>query len=199
MPCSHASNPWPGGAKGFKPYDRRHDQRAGPLNAAATAGCARHPVRLSGTPAHAKAARGNKNRRGWPQSRGSHRKTRAARHAHVATDAGGRVNRRRALRLISGWRSVARQTAIIRGKLAAGECISRILRLVAFPGFSEHHTGGALDLGSPGVPQLDERFARTAGFRWLRRHGSRFGFHLSYPRGNPPGIGHEPWHWCWRD
>ena len=33
---------------------------------------------------------------------------------------------------------------------------------------------------------------------WLRTNAPRFGFHLSYPRNNPHGIGYEPWHWCWR-
>ncbi len=99
---------------------------------------------------------------------------------------------------ISGYRSVARQTKIIRRKLAAGERIGDILRLVAAPGCSEHHTGRAIDVGSPVHLQLDEHFARTAEFRWLRRHAGRFGFHLSYPRHNRHGIGYEPWHWCWR-
>ena len=102
------------------------------------------------------------------------------------------------LRPISGYRSVARQTRIIRRKLAAGERIGDILRFVAAPGCSEHHTGRAIDVGSPVHLQLDEHFARTAEFRWLRRHAARFGFHLSYPRRNRHGIGYEPWHWCWR-
>ena len=58
--------------------------------------------------------------------------------------------------------------------------------------------GRALDLGSPAAVDLDEDFARTREYRWLTRHAARFGFRLSYPRGNPHGIGFEPWHWCWR-
>lgn len=103
------------------------------------------------------------------------------------------------LQPISGYRSVARQTRIIRRKLAAGGRIGDILRFVAAPGCSEHHTGRAIDVGSPVHLQLDAHFARTAEFRWLRRHAARFGFHLSYPRRNAHGIGYEPWHWCWRD
>lgn len=99
---------------------------------------------------------------------------------------------------LSGYRSVARQTRVIRRELAAGESIESILRLVAAPGCSEHHTGRALDLGSPAHRRLDADFARTAEFSWLRRRAGRFGFHLSYPRRNPHGIGYEPWHWCWR-
>ena len=98
---------------------------------------------------------------------------------------------------LSGFRSVARQTEIIRAKVARGQAIDSILRLVAAPGFSEHHTGRALDIGSPEHLELDEHFARTAAYRWLRRRAGGFGFRLSYPRGNPHGIGYEPWHWCW--
>lgn len=103
-----------------------------------------------------------------------------------------------ALLPLSGYRSVARQGRIIRQKLAAGKSITEILRLVAAPGCSEHHTGRAIDIGSPEDCELDEHFARTAEFRWLRKHAARFGFHLSYPRKNVHGIGYEPWHWCWR-
>ncbi|MSU22874.1 MAG: D-alanyl-D-alanine carboxypeptidase family protein [Opitutus sp.] len=98
---------------------------------------------------------------------------------------------------LSGFRSVRRQTQIIRSKLAAGQTIADVLRLVAAPGYSEHHTGRAIDIGSPENIELDERFARTAAFRWLRRRAGAFGFRLSYPRRNPHGIAYEPWHWCW--
>ena len=99
---------------------------------------------------------------------------------------------------LSAYRSVRRQTQIIRGKLAAGEKIADILRLVAAPGCSEHHTGRALDIGSPDEQKLDEQFAKTAEFRWLKRHAAQFSFYLSFPRANPHRIGYEPWHWCWR-
>jgi D-alanyl-D-alanine carboxypeptidase len=99
---------------------------------------------------------------------------------------------------LSGFRSVARQTALIRKKLAAGQSLESILEFVTAPGFSEHHTGRALDIGSPDDVGLDEKFGNTAAFRWLRHRAGEFGFHLSFPRGNRHGIGYEPWHWCWR-
>lgn len=100
---------------------------------------------------------------------------------------------------ISGFRSIARQTQIIRKKLAAGKGLRSILKLVAAPGCSEHHTGRALDLASTADPELEERFALTPEFRWLKKQAGRFGFHLSYPRNNPHGIAYEPWHWCGRN
>lgn len=99
---------------------------------------------------------------------------------------------------ISGFRSIARQTEIIRAKLAAGEAIADILRRVAAPGYSEHHTGRALDIGGPGHLDLEPDFHRTSAFRWLQRHAGRFGFHLSFPPRNPHRIAYEPWHWCWK-
>ena len=99
---------------------------------------------------------------------------------------------------LSAFRSVARQTTIVRRKLARGQKIAAILRVSAIPGCSEHHTGRALDLGSPSHLQLAGNFARTREFRWLERHAGQFNFFLSYPRHNSHGIKYEPWHWCWR-
>lgn len=99
---------------------------------------------------------------------------------------------------LSAFRSVARQTAIVRRKLANGQSIEAILRVNAAPGCSEHHTGRALDLGSPTEMGLSVSFSRTREFRWLKRHAAKFGFNLSYPRGNRQCVSYEPWHWCWR-
>jgi len=99
---------------------------------------------------------------------------------------------------VSGFRSVARQARLIRAKLRRGDRIGRILRLMAAPGCSEHHGGCALDVGCPGCTELTSSFGRTRACRWLKRHAARFGFFLSYPRGNRQGIHYEPWHWCWR-
>jgi zinc D-Ala-D-Ala carboxypeptidase len=100
---------------------------------------------------------------------------------------------------LSGFRSIARQTDIIRGKLAAGRSLDEILTVLAAPGYSEHHTGRAIDIGAPDEPPQEEGFALTPAFHWLSEHAAHFGFHLSYPRGNPYGIAYEPWHWCWRE
>src|SRR6188768_3222531 len=62
---------------------------------------------------------------------------------------------------LSAFRSIARQTTIIRRKLARGQAIETILRVSAVPGCSEHHTGRALDLGTPGHLGLEASFART--------------------------------------
>jgi zinc D-Ala-D-Ala carboxypeptidase len=73
-----------------------------------------------------------------------------------------------------------------------------VLRINAPPGYSEHHTGRAVDLGTAGCAALDQAFAQTPAFAWLQRHAQRFGFYLSYPRDNAEGYLYEPWHWCFR-
>jgi D-alanyl-D-alanine carboxypeptidase len=102
-----------------------------------------------------------------------------------------------ALQVVSAFRSIERQVEIIRAKLGRGKTIEAILAVNAAPGYSEHHTGCALDLTTPGCTPLTEGFAETDAFRWLTGHAATFGFRMSFPRGNPHGIAFEPWHWCY--
>lgn len=99
--------------------------------------------------------------------------------------------------IVSAFRSIDRQSEIVRRKLLAGEPIEDILTVCAPPGFSEHHTGRAVDLSTPGSRCLDVEFEQTPAFAWLRVHAADFGYSLSYPVGNPTGYHYEPWHWCW--
>ena len=103
-----------------------------------------------------------------------------------------------ALDAISGFRSHAYQLGIFERKLARGLSVTEILKVNAAPGFSEHHSGHALDIGTPGDAPAEESFEATDAFAWLQVHAGGHGFHLSYPRDNPHGIVYEPWHWCWR-
>jgi D-alanyl-D-alanine carboxypeptidase len=98
--------------------------------------------------------------------------------------------------LASAFRSIERQAEIIRAKLARGDAIDAILAISAPPGFSEHHTGCAIDIATPGCAALEVDFEQTEAYAWLERNAARFGFRLSYPRGNRFGYQYEPWHWC---
>jgi len=102
-----------------------------------------------------------------------------------------------ALDAISGYRSHDYQLGIFERKLARGQTVSGILTVNAAPGFSEHHTGLALDIGTPGDPPAEEGFEQTRAFAWLQDNAGAHGFRLSYPRENPHGIVYEPWHWRW--
>jgi D-alanyl-D-alanine carboxypeptidase len=108
---------------------------------------------------------------------------------HAAADAGVQ------LLLVSGFRSVRHQAEIIRRKLAAGQSIDEILAVNAAPGFSEHHTGRAIDIATPGTRPLTEEFESSAAFHWLQANAAAFGFHMPYVRDNRFGFVYEPWHW----
>lgn len=101
------------------------------------------------------------------------------------------------LQPVSGFRSARYQLDILVRKRERGLGIDEILAVSAAPGYSEHHSGRALDLTTPGFAALEQEFERSPAYAWLRRHAPRFGFALSYPRGNRHGIAYEPWHWCW--
>ncbi|MBW8780874.1 MAG: M15 family metallopeptidase [Verrucomicrobia bacterium] len=103
------------------------------------------------------------------------------------------------LLLVSGFRGLEKQTEIVRRKLEVGMMLEDILKVSAYPGYSEHHTGRAVDIGSPDCAHLTEDFEKTGEFAWLTAHAVRFGFSLSYPRVNVHGIAFEPWHWCLSD
>jgi len=114
-------------------------------------------------------------------------------HAMVRAAAAGGVE----LQLVSAYRSVTYQEGILRRKLEQGQPIEDILRVSAAPGFSEHHSGRAVDVTTPGFPVLEEVFEESTAFAWLGEHAGQFGFRMSFPRGNPHGVAYEPWHWAW--
>lgn len=100
------------------------------------------------------------------------------------------------LQLVSGFRDIDYQAGIIQRKLNQGQAINDILKVSAAPGFSEHHTGRAIDITTPDSDALEESFAQTTAYQWLENNADQFGFKQSYPRGNIHGIAWEPWHWC---
>lgn len=99
------------------------------------------------------------------------------------------------LLLVSGYRSVERQAEIIRRKLDLGQSLETILEANAAPGYSQHHTGRAVDIATLSCPPLTVDFERTPAFDWLSRYAETFGFHMPYGRGNALGFVYEPWHW----
>ncbi|MGH8377807.1 MAG: M15 family metallopeptidase [Gammaproteobacteria bacterium] len=102
-----------------------------------------------------------------------------------------------ALLVVSAFRSVDYQRDLMTRKLTAGRPIEEILKVNAAPGYSEHHTGCALDLAAAGYAPLETNFETTDAFAWLMEHANRFGFRLSFPRDNRHGIVYEPWHWAY--
>jgi len=100
------------------------------------------------------------------------------------------------LLIVSGFRSFNYQASLIRSKIDAGQVIDEILTVNAAPGFSQHHTGAAVDVASPGSRPLTEDFDQSAAFEWLTCNAANYGFTMTYPRQNPWGFIYEPWHWA---
>lgn len=62
-------------------------------------------------------------------------------------------------------------------------------------GYSEHQLGTTVDFTSPAVNnQLTTSFADTDAYEWLQDNAHKYGFVLSYPKGNQ-FYQFEPWHW----
>lgn len=101
--------------------------------------------------------------------------------------------------IVSAFRSIDRQAEIVRRKLASGIPVKDALTVCAPPGFSEHHTGRAVDVSTQGCRALETEFDQTTAYAWLKKRAEEFGYRLSYPIGNPLGYQYEPWHWCFHD
>jgi D-alanyl-D-alanine carboxypeptidase len=99
---------------------------------------------------------------------------------------------------LSGFRSVKEQEYLFFGvKAKRNQEAKKRAEVSAPPGYSEHHTGYAIDLGDGRAPatNLSQTFEGTAAFRWLKNHAAKYSFELSFPANNPQGVNYEPWHW----
>jgi len=90
----------------------------------------------------------------------------------------------------SGFRSPGFQRRIIIRRLQRGDSIEEIFRSVAPPGYSEHHTGRALDL----CPS-EAKFAYKTEYFWLKENAADFGFIESLPEDSTNPGSWESWHW----
>jgi len=98
---------------------------------------------------------------------------------------------------VSGWRSKSEQTQIFEDSLAEnGRAFTK--KYVALPGYSEHHTGLAIDLAQnkPDIDFIRPEFPDNGIFHKFREKASNFGFIERYPEGKEriTGIAWEPWH-----
>lgn len=61
-------------------------------------------------------------------------------------------------------------------------------------GYSEHQLGTTVDLTTRAIGGTFAGFDRTEEYEWLAKNAWRYGFILSYPKGNSY-YQYEPWHW----
>ncbi len=94
----------------------------------------------------------------------------------------------------SGYRSFKEQTSLKGGyrvTYGAGTANS----FSAEQGYSEHQLGTAVDfVTSENSYYLTTNFENTKAFKWLQENAYKYGFILSYPKGNTY-YQYEPWHW----
>lgn len=99
---------------------------------------------------------------------------------------------------ISGFRSVAEQEYLFFGiKEQRKQVVSKRAEVSAPPGYSEHHTGYAVDIGDGNAPatNLSTRFEQTPAYNWLASNAAKYSFELSFTPNNLQGVNYEPWHW----
>ena len=98
---------------------------------------------------------------------------------------------------LSGYRSINLQKEIFYSlKSFRNQEAAERARVSAPPGYSEHSTGFAIDIGDATQRETDfeTEFQNTDAFKWLIKNAAKFHFKLSFPKDNKY-IDYEPWHW----
>jgi len=102
------------------------------------------------------------------------------------------------LKLLSGYRSIDLQREIFyENKSIRNQTAVERSRVSAPPGYSEHSTGYAIDVGDGNYPNthFEIEFEQTPAFKFMKRFASKYHFVLSFPPNNKQGVTYEPWHW----
>ncbi|MFT4148400.1 MAG: M15 family metallopeptidase [Micrococcaceae bacterium] len=100
------------------------------------------------------------------------------------------------LKVVSGYRSYQTQIDVYNQWVASygqEDADNRSAR----PGFSEHQTGLAVDVGqADGTDDLNQDFSTTPAGQWLASHCNDYGFIIRFPAGKEAitGYMYEPWH-----
>ena len=101
------------------------------------------------------------------------------------------------LAFLSGHRSINLQNEIFYSlKSFRNQEAAERARVSAPPGYSEHSTGFAIDIGDATQRQTDfeTEFENTDAFKWLIKNAAKFHFKLSFTK-DSKFIDYEPWHW----
>ena len=96
------------------------------------------------------------------------------------------------LKIISAFRSFDTQSTLKSAyKVTFG---SGANKFSADQGYSEHQLGTTVDFTTIKLGTNNSTFEKTPGYQWLVKNAYKYGFILSYPKGNAYYI-FEPWHW----
>jgi D-alanyl-D-alanine carboxypeptidase len=100
------------------------------------------------------------------------------------------------LNIQSGYRSYNFQISLYNGYVKQeGQAVADTQS--ARPGYSEHQTGLAVDVGTVrGVCEVNQCFGSTPEGRWVAANAYKYGFIVRYPDGKQSitGYEYEPWH-----
>ena len=98
------------------------------------------------------------------------------------------------LRAISTYRTYDYQSNLY-NNYAKRDGVNNADTYSARPGFSEHHTGLAIDVDN--ITKIYTDFEETEEFTWMQENSYKYGFILRYPKDkeNITGYIYEPWHY----
>lgn len=104
----------------------------------------------------------------------------------------------------SGYRSIDYQSQLFHKKISVilksnpsySHAIKEAATVVMPPGYSEHHTGLAVDIVSENNLLLEEEQENTPENIWLQNNCYKYGFILRYPKNKEEitKVIYEPWH-----
>ncbi|HEY1063747.1 MAG TPA: M15 family metallopeptidase [Candidatus Saccharimonadales bacterium] len=100
------------------------------------------------------------------------------------------------LRLASAYRSYTYQVGLYAGYVQKEGQVAADAES-ARPGYSEHQTGLAVDVGNAdGVCEVEQCFGEMPAGQWVAAQAYKYGFLLRYPQGKTvvTGYEYEPWH-----
>ena len=98
---------------------------------------------------------------------------------------------------LSGFRSIELQNEIFYSvKSIRSQIAMERARVSAPPGYSEHSTGFAIDIGDALKRETDfeVEFENTSAFKWLKKNAAKYHFKLSFDK-DQKAVDYEPWHW----
>lgn len=98
--------------------------------------------------------------------------------------------------LTSTYRSYENQITTYNGWVATNGSTEAADTVSARPGYSEHQTGLAADLGTAGC--VLECFAGTPHYAWLQQNAAKYGFIQRYYAGHEGTTGYNPEAWHYR-
>lgn len=100
------------------------------------------------------------------------------------------------LSITSSYRSYQNQIVTYNGWVATNGSTEAADTVSARPGYSEHQTGFAIDLGTSGCAL--ECFAGTPHYAWLQQNAAKYGFIQRYHAGFESITGYSPEAWHYR-